>query len=123
LKSSDAVIEIITRNYKRSEVCLNELGGAWALTKNVIVFISSPIKPQDVGFIHNTTQLLKIESEADLFKFLEEHKYLNGGLPANLTYCHRQVKEFLTVIRKPKPIHSLALSLLRINNSNLLLAA
>ncbi len=95
LKSS-AVIQIITTNYKKSEVCLNEMGAAWVLSDNVIPFIIDPVNFENIGFIHNTTQLLKLNSDEDLFKFQDDHPELYEGKRINQSNYHKQVKEFIT---------------------------
>ena len=100
LQSAKAVIQIITSNYKQSEVCLNEMGAAWILNANVIPFILSPVNFQSVGFIHSTTQLLKINDEKDLFKFSDDHKELKSAANFNISNYHRQVTEFLEIVRR-----------------------
>ena len=100
LQKSTAVIQIITQNYKRSEVCLNEMGAAWVLNKNVIPFIMPPINYQNIGFIHNPTQLLKLNDERNLFKFFDDHKELKPAASFTITNYHKQVKEFLEVISR-----------------------
>lgn len=94
LKSS-AVIQIITNNYKKSEVCLNEMGAAWVLSENVIPFIVDPVSFDNIGFIHNTTQLLKLNTEEDLFKFQDDHPELYEGRRIVQSNYHKQVKEFI----------------------------
>jgi hypothetical protein len=69
MKSSD-VIQIITSNYKESEICLNEMGAAWVLNNTVIPFILSPITYTSVGFIHSPNQLLRLNDENDLLEFI-----------------------------------------------------
>jgi hypothetical protein len=97
---SKAVIQIITENYKQSEICMNEMGAAWVISNNIIPFIFPPIRFENVGFIHNTTQLLKLDNEADLYKFQDDHGELKGAVKINQANYHTQVKEFLEIIKK-----------------------
>lgn len=99
LITASAVIQIITNNYKQSEVCLNEMGAAWVLSKNVIPFTVPPIHFQNIGFIHNTTQLLQLTEEKDLYKFLDDHKELKPTSKLQISNYHRQVTEFLGNIK------------------------
>jgi len=99
LQNAKVVIQIITNNYKESEVCLNEMGAAWVLSANVIPFIFPPINFQNVGFIHNTTQLLKLDSDKALFKFSDDHKYLRSST-FNISNYHRQVTDFLETVKR-----------------------
>lgn len=56
------------------------------------------------------------------YKFLDDHRYLNGGSPVNLFNHYKQVKELLAVVKKESSMYSYALSLLRINRNRLLAA-
>jgi len=101
LVGAKAVIQIISENYKQSEVCLNEMGAAWVLSNNVIPFIVPNVRFDTVGFIHNTTQLLQLNNEADLFKFQDDHGELRGTTgKINQANYHKQVKEFLEIIQR-----------------------
>lgn len=101
LIQAKAVIQIITNNYKESEVCLNEMGAAWVLSNNIIPFIMPPIHFQNVGFIHNTTQLLKLNNESDLYQFQDDHSELTAGTAKiNQANYHRQVKDFIETIQR-----------------------
>jgi hypothetical protein len=100
LIGAKAVIQIITDNYKQSEICLNEMGAAWVLSSNVIPFIYANVRFDNVGFIHNTTQLLKINNEADLYKFQDDHEELKGAIKVNQANYHKQVKEFIEIIQR-----------------------
>ena len=100
LQNAKAVIQIISQNYKQSEVCLNEMGAAWVLSTNVIPFIVPPVHFQSVGFIHNTTQLLKLDNEKDLYKFSDDHKELRPTTNFNLSNYHRRVTDFLETLNR-----------------------
>ena len=73
ITSADIIIQIISDNYKESEICLNEMGAAWVLGALVIPFILPPISFSNVGFIHNTTQLLRLNERDHLSKFRNDH--------------------------------------------------
>ncbi len=100
LLSAKAVIQIITDNYKHSEVCLNEMGAAWMLSTNVIPFILPPVSFQNIGFIHTTTQLLKLNNDKDLYKFLDDSKELRPASNFNVSNYNRQVTDFLETIQR-----------------------
>jgi hypothetical protein len=55
LEEAKLVLQFISKEYKKSEVCLNEMGAAWVLCDNVIPLIIEE-NEYEVGFIHNTTQ-------------------------------------------------------------------
>ena len=100
LKNSKAVIQIITENYKKSEACLNEMGAAWILDTKVVPFLLEPISYNTVGFIHNTTQLLKIDSKIDIKKFVANYKGELFDLNYNDGKLDRKIDEFLEVVKK-----------------------
>jgi hypothetical protein len=97
LMKSSHVIQIITSNYKESEVCLNEMGAAWVLNNTVIPFILSPITYTSVGFLHSPNQLLKLNDENDLLKFIDEMKIKDQNLLHS--EVKRHVNDFLKSIR------------------------
>ena len=76
------------------------MGAAWVLSANVIPFIFLPLNYPSVGFIHNTTQLLKLDNEKDLYKFFDDHKELRGTVNFNVANYHRQVTEFLDAVKR-----------------------
>ncbi len=96
LKKASTVIQIISKSYKESEVCLNEMGAAWVLCDKVIPFIVPPIDYDSVGFIHQPDQLLKFNSKEDILKFIDEEKQNTNNIKHN--EIERHVKEFLESI-------------------------
>lgn len=98
LRNAKAVIQIITENYKKSEACLNEMGAAWILNTKVVPFLLEPIGYNTVGFIHNTTQLLKINSKTDIKKFVANYKGDLFDLNYNDSKLDRKIDEFLEVV-------------------------
>ena len=96
---SDAIIQLISQNYKSSEVCLNEMGAAWILDKKVIPLLLDPIDYKTVGFIHNTTQLLKIDKRDDLLKLKDDLDiFLKKKKITIVSYC-KQVDIFLSEVK------------------------
>jgi hypothetical protein len=73
MQSSKAVIQILSENYKKSEVCLNEMGAAWALKDIVIPFLV-PGYNYDTGFIHANSQQIKLLDRNGLMTVYEDHK-------------------------------------------------
>ncbi len=73
IKNSTFIILIITDNYKKSEMCLNEMGAAWILDTKVIPFVLDPINYNNVGLAFNSTQILKLNNRSDLMNFRDHH--------------------------------------------------
>ncbi len=97
LSFSDVIILLISKDYKQSEVCMNEMGAAWALDKNVIPILIEPINFNNVGFIHNTTQLLRINNTKDLFSLSDDLFNLSKNQISNANLNH-QIEEFKKLI-------------------------
>lgn len=91
------VIQIISENYRASEVCLNEMGAAWVLNSKVIPFILSPITYSTVGFIHSPNQLSKLDEQKDLLKFIDEMKDVSKSLKH--TEVVRHVSDFVKKVK------------------------
>lgn len=87
------VIQIISENYKASEVCLNEMGAVWVLNSKVIPFILPPVSYDTVGFIHLPNQLAKLNEEKDLLKFIDEMKDVSKGVKH--TEVVRHISDFV----------------------------
>jgi hypothetical protein len=100
MREADVIIQIITEEYKKSEVCLNEMGAAWVLSDNVIPFILDPVRFESIGFIHSTSYLLKLNSPEDLFKFQDDHPELYTGRRITQANYHKQVNEFIDDLKK-----------------------
>lgn len=98
LLRASLVIQIITPNYKSSEVCLNEMGAAWVLSNKVVPFILNPVTYSSVGFIHQPNQLLKLDDINDLLKFIDETKTSDVNLKH--TEVKRHAEEFVKTIRE-----------------------
>ena len=99
LATAKAVIQIITKNYKSSEVCLNEMGAAWVTSNRVIPLIASPFN-YDVGFIHASSAQLMLNRKEDLLKFFDDHKTDLFKEKINVSNYSRQVDEFVAFMSR-----------------------
>ncbi|MBO6273447.1 TIR domain-containing protein [bacterium] len=66
LCNAKVVILLITPNYKESEMCLNEMGAAWAIDTKVIPIVVPPINFDSIGVIYKVKQALEITSSSDI---------------------------------------------------------
>ena len=99
IKIADVIILLISQNYKASEVCLNEMGAAWALDSKVLPLLIEPIYYNNVGFLNNTLQLLKIDSRDDLFTLKDNLDKWHGKREINLSNLNKQIEKFLNEIK------------------------
>lgn len=99
LKNAKVVLQFISKDYKKSEVCLNEMGAAWILSNNVKPLIVEKDE-YEVGFIHSTTQQVQLQNEADIIRLADElveekivEHYKGGRL-------NQKVREFISFIEE-----------------------
>jgi len=88
------VIQIMSPQYKQSEICLNEMGAAWVLCETIIPIVIPPLN-YDVGFLHSNTQQLKLNNRVDLLKFYEDHRNKLFNNEVSLVNYNRQIDTFL----------------------------
>lgn len=97
-KSSLALL-FISKNYKASEVCLNEVGAAWAtLTKETVIPLLMPsVDFSEVGFLDINRLGLKIHEKGGILKLIQDCKeFLNPSF--NLEKLHNKIEEYLNEI-------------------------
>ncbi|HLG35849.1 MAG TPA: toll/interleukin-1 receptor domain-containing protein [Bacteroidia bacterium] len=68
LQDTRLVILLITPNYKESEMCLNEMGAAWALDRKIVPIIIEPINYENVGVLMKVKQIGKLNDSVFLDK-------------------------------------------------------
>ena len=98
IHQSSVALLFISKNYKASEVCLNEMGAAWVtLDKlSVIPLLLPDIDFDEIGFLNINRLGLKIDVERDIYKFAEgiAHR-LQLQSKYSIERLHKQVKTFL----------------------------
>ena len=97
LEEAQIVIQIISKDYKASEVCLNEMGAAWVLAERVIPLIVDG--GYDVGFLHNTTHQLALTRKKDILQLIDDLEGLFPG-KAKSAKIDGHVENFLKVINE-----------------------
>ncbi len=91
IKESSYVIFMISDNFKNSEICLNEMGAAWALDKEVIPILLPHVSFQQVGWLNFYDRAIKIDDD----KALDEiyNKFNRSNL--NISDWNRNKRNFL----------------------------
>jgi hypothetical protein len=73
MKQCDFILLFISRNYLDSEICLNELGAAWALNnKRVLPFVLQDTDFNKMGFLNVVKQGAMITDRKKLDEFYAE---------------------------------------------------
>ena len=67
MKECDFILLMFSKNYKTSDICLNEMGAAWALeNKTVLPFVLPDCSFEEMGFPYQVKQCAKITDKIKL---------------------------------------------------------
>lgn len=100
LINADFCFIMISENYKRSEVCLNEMGASWTLDKvKVRQFLFPNLGFDSLGLLMNVQQAAKIDESSALDELFEEiTKYFNTNKKIARWNIHKT--DFLAFIKE-----------------------
>lgn len=99
-KSSLALL-FVSKNYKSSEICLNEVGAAWATLKkeSVIPMLLPNTEFSELGFLDLSRLGLKCYEREGILKLIQDCKdELNPSF--NLEKLHKKIEDYLGEINK-----------------------
>lgn len=99
-KSSLALL-FVSKNYKSSEICLNEVGAAWATLKkeSVIPILLPNTEFSELGFLDLSRLGLKCYEREGILKLIQDCKdELNPSF--NLEKLHKKIEDYLSEINK-----------------------
>lgn len=106
IEKSDAVLAMVSQEYKKSEVCQNEVGAAWALGKRIISIVLPDADFKQLGWLFNLDKAAKINDENSLNllqKNLCDHLKLESKKPLDWRAC---VSPFLEDIKNLIPTNT-----------------
>ena len=72
VKYSDFAILLISKNYKNSEICLNEMGAVWAIDKTIRTYVLPGMRESAVGWLIDTKMAQKINDPVALTAFYKD---------------------------------------------------
>ena len=97
---SDFVFLFISENYRRSEVCLNEMGAAWALDKNVKPLLIHDNMPFDsVGWLYHMNLCARL-SDSDMLDELRDEFLEMCAVQTKTVVWNRQKAEFIARLKQ-----------------------
>ncbi|QXP65192.1 toll/interleukin-1 receptor domain-containing protein [Polaribacter sp. HaHaR_3_91] len=101
INSASISLLFISENYKKSEVCINEIGASWvALEKDCTIPLLFPdISFDKIGFLNLNRLGLKILNENDLIKLIEDIKKILN-IDYDLNILNVQIKSFIEEAEK-----------------------
>ena len=97
IKKSSLVLLFISKNYKNSEVCLNEVGASWITLEEekVIPILLPDVNFNEIGFLNLNKLGIKINSKIDLLKLINDNKDI-VNTEFDLARLERQLTLFLS---------------------------
>lgn len=97
IRNADYSFLMISKNYKASEICLNEMGAVWAYDNNVRLYILPDVDFKDIGWLCDTRKADKINTPVPLDALHKEMIEYYGLVDKGETWS-RQRESFLKYI-------------------------
>ena len=102
MKDCDYILCMISDNYRKSEVCQNEMGAAWAMEgKRMLPFKFPNVKFTEIGFLNVVKQAADITDKSKLDELYEEFCISYNVQPDWKNY-NNQKEEFVKLVSKYK---------------------
>ena len=97
IKKASLVLLFISKNYRASEVCLNEIGASWITLEeeNVIPVLLPDVDFNEIGFLILNKFGIKINSKKDLLKLITDKKNI-VNTEFDLAHLDKQLMLFLS---------------------------
>ena len=100
MKRCDYILCMISDNYRKSEVCQNELGAAWAMTgKRVLPFKFPNINFKEIGFLNVVKQAADLTDKSKLDELYDELCQFYD-LPQDWRNFNQQKDDFIKVVNE-----------------------
>lgn len=93
------VLFMISENYKKSEICLNEMGAAWATNRNVKPIVFPNIGFESIGWLYNIKRGIKLDDSAALDSLYEEISEI-CETKSRVSTWNKQKTEFIDFLSK-----------------------
>lgn len=110
IADSDFVFFMISDNYRQSEVCLNEMGAAWALDKNIKPLLLHNVSFESVGWLYRMNLCAKID-DADRLDELRDEFLDKYDSRTKTAVWNRQKAEFIAQIATLTPNNTALISI------------
>ena len=72
IEAAEIVLLMISENYKQSEVCLNEMGAAWALGKPFVSVLLPETGYDKIGWLTNLQKAIKINHKGQIISLCQK---------------------------------------------------
>ena len=93
---AEVVLMIISQGYKKSEVCLNEMGAAWALDRKIIQVMLPDADFDELGWVINLKKAIRLNERQQLLSLINQiAKLLNVDMTKHFTSAASAVDDYL----------------------------
>lgn len=75
ISTCDFVFFMISENYKKSEICLNEMGAAWATDRTVIPLVFPNLSFDSIGWLYNVRKGLLLNDPDALDSIFDDNHW------------------------------------------------
>ena len=99
MKNADYSFLLISRNYKESEICLNEMGAVWAYDSNVKLYLLPDANFKNIGWLCDTRIAERIDSSIALDALHEQLQRYYSLQNTSITSWSRHRERFLQDIK------------------------
>lgn len=100
IKNADYSILLISKNYKESEICLNEMGAVWAYDNKVRFYLLPDADFDSIGWLCNTRIAERIDSSIALDELHEQLQQYYSLQNESIRSWSRQREKFLQDIKR-----------------------
>lgn len=100
IKNADYSILLISKNYKKSEICLNEMGAVWAYDNKVRFYILPDADFDSIGWLCNPKIAERIDSSIALDELHEQLQQYYSLQNESIRSWSRQREKFLQDIKR-----------------------
>jgi len=100
IKNADYSILLISKNYKKSEICLNEMGAVWAYDNKVRFYLLPDADFDSIGWLCDTRIAERIDSSIALDELHEQLQKYYSLQNTSITSWSRQREKFLQDIKR-----------------------
>lgn len=100
IKDAEYSIILFSQSYKKSEICLNEMGAVWAYDTNVRYYILPDMNFSEIGWLTNSKQAESILSRTAL-DALQKELIESFNLPDKNLGWSRNRDKFVKAIEQP----------------------
>lgn len=106
IRNADYSFLLISKNYKESEICINEMGAVWAYDNSVRLFLLPDVDFDSIGWLCDTKKAEKI-NESIALDTLQKELIQFYSLPDKGAAWSRQRETFLEYIRNVALLQSI----------------